>query len=375
VCVRIYTDGGDPPRKALLVERRRLGVSGVSFCGRHGNRERVSESKDVAAIVDDLTTTDVGGRDTIGPIADAARERQGGAPSMQAAERLDEAVDPGDTVLVLTGFLIPPSMVQETDGPLGAVSVARAVDRALDANPVVACEPAAVDVCEAAATAGELGVLDREAAAGSRQTVSVEAFPADRAEAREYVADLLSAVDPAAVVAVEKAAPNEAGVYHNMSGYDVTEQTAKVDELYRRLPADVPTVAVGDAGNEVGMGLVQETVEDEIQYGAECQCGCEAGIAADIETNLLVPATVSNWGGHAVAACLGHVTGTPVLHGPDVERRMLVEASMAGGIDGIAGGTTAGCDGMAPEAHESMLRLIREVFGSSVHTRGGELGR
>jgi len=336
----------------------------------------VTESKDVAAIVDDLTTTDVGGRDTIGPIAAAARERQGSAPSMQAAERLDEAVAPGETVLVLTGFLIPPSMVQETDGPLGAVSVARAVDRALDANPIVACEPAALDVCEAAATAGELSVLDRETASGSRQSVSVEPFPADRPEARAYVTELLAEVDPAAVVAVEKVAPNEAGVYHNMAGYDVSEQTAKVDELYGRLPADVLTVSVGDAGNEVGMGLVQETVEDEIRYGAECQCGCGAGIASALETDLLVPATVSNWGGHAIAACLGHATGTPVLHDPDVERRMLVEASMAGGIDGIAGGTNAGCDGMAPAAHESMLRLIREVFGSSVHTRGGgELGR
>jgi hypothetical protein len=333
-------------------------------------------TKDVAAIVDDLTTTDIGGRDTIGPISAAARTKQGRAPAMQAAERLDEAVGPGDTVLVLTGFLIPPSMVQETDGPLGAVSVARAVDRALDADAVVACEPAAVDVCEATATAGELSVLDRETASDTRRTVSVEPFPADRAEARAYVADLLSEVDPAAVVAVEKVAPNEDGVYHNMAGYDVTEQTAKVDELYSRLPDDVVTVAVGDAGNEVGMGLVRETVEAEIQYGAECQCGCGAGIASAIETELLVPATVSNWGGHAIAACLSHLTGTAVLHDPDVERRMLVQASTAGGIDGIVGGTSAWCDGMPPETHESMLRLIREIFGSSVHTRGGgELGR
>ncbi|RZV06197.1 uncharacterized protein DUF4392 [Natrinema hispanicum] len=333
-------------------------------------------TKNVATIVDDLTTTDIGSRDTIYPISSAVREKQGSNPSMQAAERLNNAVDSEDTVLVLTGFLIPPSMVQETDGPLGAVSVARAVDSALDANPIIACEPAAVDICEATATAGELRVLDREAVSNNKRSVSVEPFPADRSKAQKYVEEILSEVDPAAVIAVEKAAPNKEGVYHNMSGYDVTEQTAKVDELYSRLPADVLTVSVGDAGNEVGMGLVQETVEDEIQYGDECQCGCGAGTAADIETDLLVPATVSNWGGHAIAACLSHVTQTPVLHDPEVERRMLVQASMAGSIDGIVGGTNAWCDGMPPDAHESMLRLIREVLRSSVHTRGGsEIGR
>ena len=330
-----------------------------------------TNSKDVATIVDDLTTTDIGGRDAIAPLSAAAREHQGPNPAMQAAERLTEAVDPGDTVLVLTGFLIPPAMVQETDGPLGAVSVARAVEGALDATVIIACEPAAVEICETTATAGGLRVLDRSAAADSTRAVSVESFPADRAAARAYVAELVTDVEPAAVVAVEKVAPNTEGVYHNMAGYDVTDQTAKVDELYRRLPADVLTIGVGDAGNEVGMGLVQQTVEATIQYGAECQCPCGAGTASDLETDLLVPATVSNWGGHAIAACLSQLTQTPVVHDPEIERRMLVQASMAGAVDGIGGGTTAWCDGMPPEVHESMLRLIHAVFESSVLTRGG----
>ncbi|MDX1746582.1 MAG: DUF4392 domain-containing protein, partial [Halobacteriales archaeon] len=106
----------------------------------------LSESgKDVATVIDDLVTTDIGGRDTIYPISRTSREEYGTNAPMRAAEALADAVDPDDTVLVLTGFLIPPTMVQETDGPLGAVSVARAVDAALDANAVIACEPTAVD--------------------------------------------------------------------------------------------------------------------------------------------------------------------------------------------------------------------------------------
>lgn len=336
----------------------------------------MSVDTDVATVIDDLVTTDIGGRDTIDPIARATRDREGTEAPMRAAAVLSDVVDPGDTVLVLTGFPIPPTMVQETDGPLGAVSVARAVDTGLDANAVIACEPKAQDICAATATAGELSVIDRHTAAESKRTVAVEEFPTDRERAREYVTDVLTELDPAAVVAVEKVAPNEAGVYHNMAGYDVSDDTAKVDELYDALDDDVLTVAVGDAGNEVGMGNVADTVREEIQYGAECQCPCGEGIAAAIEVDVLVPATVSNWGGHAIAACLSTLVGQPILHTPDVERRMLIEASMAGSIDGIVGGTNAWCDGMPPEIHESIVRLIQEVLSSSVHERGGgELGR
>lgn len=335
-----------------------------------------NSSKNAAAIIDDLTTTDIGGRDTIYPISEIARERQGETPAMQAAKKVKDAVDTGGTVLVLTGFLIPPTMIQETDGPLGAVSIARAVDIGLDANAVIACEPEAVEICKSTATAGELNVLDRATSFDSKRTVAVEEFPSNRKEAEEYTDDILTELDPDAIVAVEKVAPNEAGVYHNMAGYDITEYTSKVDVLYENLDDDVLTISIGDAGNEVGMGLVKDLVRREIDYGRKCQCPCGEGIASDVETDILVPATVSNWGGHAIAACLSQLVDESLLHTPEVEKRMLVQASMAGSIDGIVGGTNAWCDGLPPQSHESMLQLIREVLSSSVHARGGgELGR
>lgn len=331
---------------------------------------------DVARVIEELVTTDIGGRATIDPIAAAVHEQYGPNAAMGAAEALVDAVDPGDTVLVLTGFLIPPTMVQETDGPLGAVSVARAVDAGLGANAVIACEPTARDICAATATAGELSVVDRRAAAESKRSVAVEEFPADPTRAREFVNEVLDQLDPAAVVAVEKVAPNEAGVYHNMAGYDVSEPTAKVHELYDELDESVLTVAVGDAGNEVGMGNVAETVREDIEYGRTCQCPCGSGIASSIEVDVLVPATVSNWGGHAIAACLSVLTDRQILHAPEVERRMLHEASAAGSIDGIAGGTNGWCDGMPPASHEAIVQLLREILSASVHERGGgELGR
>ena len=329
------------------------------------------DTTDVATTIDALTTADIGGRGAIDAIAAAARAQQGPAPAMQAADRLVEAVAPGETVLVLTGFLIPPAMVPETDGPPGAVALARAIDRALDATAIIACDPAAVEICTATATAGGLRVLDRATAADTPQSVAVTPFPADRAEAQAHAETLVAAVDPAAVVAVEKVGPNTAGVYHNMAGYDVTDQTAKVDELYSRLPADVLTVAVGDAGNEVGMGGVRQTVEETVPYAAACQCPCGAGTASVIDADVLVPAAVSNWGAHAITAGLAHLTQTPVVHTPEVERRMLAQAAMAGAVDGIDGGTTGWCDGLAPAVHASLLRLLRAALGPAARIDDG----
>lgn len=336
----------------------------------------VQSDKSVAQVIDDLTTADIGGRATIDLISESVAERQGNVPAMQAAERLADAVDSDSTVLILTGFLIPPTMAQETDGPLGAVSVARSIDAGLEANPVIACEPKALDICEATAKAGELSVLNREASFKSRRTVSVESFPTTRDAAQEYADSIISKMEPAAVVAIEKVAPNEAGVYHNMAGYDVSDKTSKIGELYDALNDDVLTVSVGDAGNEVGMGLVQDVVKDQIKYGSKCQCSCGAGIASSIETDILVPATVSNWGGHAIAACLSDIVDTQILHNVDVERRMLEQAAINGGVDGIIGGTNAWCDGLPPKTHESIVQLLHETLNSSVHIRGGgELGR
>lgn len=333
------------------------------------------QKKDVGTVIDDLTTTDIGGRDTIYPIAGAAEKIQGDNPAMQAARALKEAVDYGDNVLILTGFLIPPTMVPETDGPLGAVSIARAVDEGLEANPIIACESQATDCVSAAAKAGGLSVLDRERSFEGKRSVAVDSFPADPAGAEKYTNDVLEKLDPSAIVAVEKVAPNEEGIYHNMAGYDITGETAKVETLFDEID-DVLTIAVGDAGNEVGMGVVADTVRNEIEYGDTCQCPCEGGIASSIETDILVPATVSNWGGHAITACLSELVERPLLHEPQLERRMLEEATMAGAIDGIVAGSQPWCDGLPAKSHTAIVQLIREVLGSSVHARGGgELSR
>lgn len=105
-------------------------------------------------------------------------------------------------------------MAPETDGPPGAVAIARPLDSGLDANLLIACEPEAVAVCEATARARGLVVLDRSNARACARTVAVEPFQVDTDEA-DPDADTLLALDHAAVFAVEKVAANREGVYYD----------------------------------------------------------------------------------------------------------------------------------------------------------------
>lgn len=74
--------------------------------------------------------------------------------ALRAANQVIADVDTGDDGVVLTGYLIPPPMGHEPDGSAGAASIARALYLGLAANPIIAGEPEAVEVCEATARAG-----------------------------------------------------------------------------------------------------------------------------------------------------------------------------------------------------------------------------
>jgi hypothetical protein len=127
-----------------------------------------------ADAIDDLLTVDVGGRGVIGELSAAAYEYHERSPPMEAAERLFESVSPGDDVIIVTGFLCPPTAQQETDGPVGAASLARAIAVGLGAHPTIMAEQEALPMVEAAARAYGLNIGDRDAVHDGTWTCSMK---------------------------------------------------------------------------------------------------------------------------------------------------------------------------------------------------------
>ena len=66
----------------------------------------------------------------------------------------------------------------------------------------------------------------------------------------------------------------------------------------------ITTIGIGDGGNEIGMGKVQQKVIEHIQNGRNIACA--------VATDHLVTAGVSNWGGSALVAALHVLNQCPV---------------------------------------------------------------
>ena len=120
------------------------------------------------------------------------------------------------------------------------------------------------------------------------------------------------------LLAIERAGRSKDGAYCTMKGRDVSEQVDPVDDLFEEAQKNrlVTTIAIGDGGNELGMGKVYEAVKQHIPLGEEI--GCVVG------SDFLIVSGVSNWAGYALAAGLYIVSSCPLHwryrnHGIDAE--------------------------------------------------------
>lgn len=296
----------------------------------------------------------------------AARKAQGGLPlSLLAASRLQQAVRPGQAVLMVTGAGFWPWLpFGETDGPPGAAALARALSIGLDARPVFVTEQEYLAPISAAVRATGLVVADRKLWAARSGCALMEVFPRGTGGG-EATRRLLDEYRPAAIIFVEKIGPNDRGVWHSIMG---SGSHVDINASVHLLVAEarerhILTVGIGDGGNEIGFGKVARDVADIQPYGARCQCACGGGVATAIETDVLVSAAISNWGAYGVAASLASLLGKPeVLHDERTEAAMIEQCALAGGTDGIMSTATPFVDGVPVSTNLAVIRMLHTII-------------
>lgn len=285
----------------------------------------------------------------------AARELHGEPLTYLAARGLIERVKPRDVVLISTGFFDPPSMIDESDGPVGAVHLARALCTAFDATPVFLTEVANMERMARLAASTGLEVLDVETARTTPYKAAVLPVPIDHGRAGAEAARVMAAYAPAAMVSIEKPGPSKTGRYHTGVGLDVTDTLGKIDHFVDAAhKAGVLTIGIGDGGNEVGLGNIIDTVTEVVPGGDK--------IGAATKCDILVIASTANWGSYAIEACIAAALHKPeVLHALDDERRVVDGSVNAGFIDPATGIPNGWIDGTPPICSESMLELLRQM--------------
>ena len=324
----------------------------------------------IATRLERLMTLDIACRGVIGLLHDAAVEQQGGPVVWSAARDLLQRVCPGDAVFIATGWVDQPLVDPghgETDGPPGAIALARALRLTCKARPIILTDACLVDgVARLARAAGfqcvEPENLHYSISLNKLLTLSVLPFPDDWTLAEKEASRLFTEFSPTACIAIERGGMNEKGVIHNMAGMDTNASQAKLDAVFRlAAKAGAYTLGIGDGGNEIGMANIADCVRETVPFGEKCACGCGGGLTPATRVDLLMPAALSNWGAYALASMLGIMTNLPeALPDPEREQRILKASISAGFHDAIYGEICGSVDGLPMDTQLAVVQLMQE---------------
>jgi hypothetical protein len=293
-----------------------------------------AEAEALVDRIERLVQTDVGRN--IGALCEAARGGLWrGASAVAAASPC--------TVGLITGFFVPLGSppAAETDGPVGAALLARGL-----AEIGIPCRLATDEPCRNACAVA----LAAAAAAGA---------PVDTVEIGAPLAPVIETWRAAGVthaISIERCGRSIDGAPRNMRAQDISAYTAPLDELFEAGPWD--TIAVGDGGNEIGMGaLPRALIAEHVEHGETIACVTPA--------RHLVVAGVSHWGAYALLGALAVIREDwrpRLLKCLDeaLDRHILEETLRDGpAVDGVSRAQTPTIDNFGLAFHHEKLRAIR----------------
>jgi len=234
-------------------------------------------------------------------------------------------------VYILTGF--PVGDTFETDGPAGAISLYRLCER-LGSYPIILSDPA---VTTALAAEFRCHTLTDTSAAGARQSATA----------------LFKQAPPALVISIERPGAAQDGRCYNMAGDTISAHSA-YSEAYLEL-ANCPTIAIGDGGNEIGMGNLMGALSHFDIHPAVSTC------------EELVVADVSNWAAYALCLITDWLNGARYCLADDVQADLEHLVSQ-GAVDGVTGHATATEDGFAEQSAQRLIHDIHTILAQDTVT-------
>ena len=297
-------------------------------------------------------------------IYEAARQEGGGRPiTARAAEALVSNVKPGDTVFITVGAGYAPEVPNgESDGPPGGAALARALYWGLKAVPVYVTERCHQPPMLASSRAAGLMIRDYELCKTRRMGAASVTSPERQDEVGPWARKLFDDYQPKAVIAIERLGSNEQGFINYSTGVR-PENCVDFKPIFDEAKArEVLSIGIGDNGNEIGFGRIHSFMKKFHPYGSRTQYGDDAGAVTTTATDILLPASVSNWGAYGVAAMLGFLLkDRELVHTPEMERKILTACLDAGGWEMRYCSSRFIVDGVEGEASMALVQLLCEL--------------
>ncbi|MDT8717384.1 DUF4392 domain-containing protein [Clostridium sp. 19966] len=321
--------------------------------------------------LDNLMNLDPRGYGVCRILYSAAREYTKEPLTMNSAKKLVNILKEGDLVYIMTGFVLLPFKKAEMDGIVSSMLLARALIKGFNVKPVIICPE---DNLQAVKNLSYIIGLHFHDNIEDLKTYPLSlagiSFTKDISKANKQSEGLIEKGLPSAVISIECPGANSLGVYHNATGLDVSELEAKQDVLFNKLKdLGVLNIAIGDLGNEIGMGTIKKQLEKYVPYIAEgrCRCGCNGGILASTKADNIITATVSDWGCYGLIAALAYLKkDINIMHTKEMERDAVITASRSGMID-MYGDLIPAIDGCNLEINVSIVSLMRESIESAIN--------
>lgn len=231
-----------------------------------------------------------------------------------------------DTILIGTGFPVDDTF--ETDGPVGAIALYDTLKH-LGANPIIVCGDPLARVISDDYKVHQISV-------------------GDLSKGKQEAIDALAKLKPGVVLSIERPGLSAGGFYANMRGEDISARCACFD--YFLTEANCPTIAIGDGGNEIGMGKVTEALRALSITPAATSC------------DELLVADVSNWGAHGIIALLAYWSGEDLLSKINT-LDILKYISARGSVDGVTRLNTLTEDSLESGAGQQLIDELRQITG------------
>lgn len=249
--------------------------------------------------------------------------------------------------LIITGFFVVEAGAAETDGPMGAAVLGRAL-KTLGKRVLIATDWRCRGVTEAASFALK----------------GPKVFIASKPKH-------ILKFNPDLLIFIERPGRARDGRYYNMRGIDITDVTDPLDDalsLAEDFSLKVRSLGIGDGGNEAGMGnFLQKLALSAPEFG---RC------LSVVKSDGAIACDVSNWGCYGLVALLSCLLKKDLLHDEEEELHMMLAMLDAKALDGKTLERSPFVDGLPLSLSQEVVSRLRELIQRYIKEgrRGGRPG-
>ena len=168
-----------------------------------------------------------------------------------------------------------------------------------------------------------------------------------------FIERTIKEYDPKGMISIERCGLNTENKYANMRNISIDEHTAEIDLFFLNYYKKIPTIGIGDGGNEIGMGNLENIIKNNLEL-----------IPCKIKVDKLIISSVSNWGGYGLAAYLCLLTKNKEFFESVEEtiKNYIKYIVSIGSVDGVTHENKEKVDGNDIDIELNIIRSLLKVI-------------